>query len=248
MPWRCMESGRIDSHFLDLGTCWMWVVSFTPRPLYPRGKSPQYQLDRRLGGPQSRSGRLGENCWPYQGLNSDPSVHLCLSESPSMSISTEKCSAIMNAIMQHMAGSDTQKYCDMLGDLWLGKVGYSDGCEMTLDELILKMEEVEPWKERHQTPNYNNYNRFTNSHILQFGIACATPSTSSLGVATQWLPTMGTPPPQCPQPGGNCLKTTSDWDFLGMLTDWCLPRCCLARDAWLRLHYCGFQASCHIIH
>jgi hypothetical protein len=31
------------------------VVSFTPRPLYPRNL-----LDRRLGGPQSRSGRHGE--------------------------------------------------------------------------------------------------------------------------------------------------------------------------------------------
>jgi len=36
------------------------VVSFTPRPLYPRGKSLRYPLDRRLGGPQSRSGRGGE--------------------------------------------------------------------------------------------------------------------------------------------------------------------------------------------
>jgi hypothetical protein len=44
------------------------VVSFTPRPLYPKGKSPWYPLDRRLGGPQSRSGRCGEEkksipCW-----------------------------------------------------------------------------------------------------------------------------------------------------------------------------------------
>jgi hypothetical protein len=36
------------------------VVSFTPLPLYSRGKNPRYPLDRRLGGPQSRSGRLGE--------------------------------------------------------------------------------------------------------------------------------------------------------------------------------------------
>jgi hypothetical protein len=36
------------------------VVSFTPRPLYLRGKSPWYPLDRRSGGPQSRSGRRGE--------------------------------------------------------------------------------------------------------------------------------------------------------------------------------------------
>jgi hypothetical protein len=37
----------------------MGVVSFTARLLYPQGKSPWYPLDRRLGGPQSRSGRAG---------------------------------------------------------------------------------------------------------------------------------------------------------------------------------------------
>jgi hypothetical protein len=36
------------------------VVSFTPRPLYPRKKSPRYPLYRRLGVPQSRSGQHGE--------------------------------------------------------------------------------------------------------------------------------------------------------------------------------------------
>jgi hypothetical protein len=36
------------------------VVSFTPLPLYPQGKSPWYPLDRRLGGPQSHSGGGGE--------------------------------------------------------------------------------------------------------------------------------------------------------------------------------------------
>jgi hypothetical protein len=46
--------------FFDLGARWRCVVSFTPRPLYPQGKSPWYPLDRRLGGPQSRSGRGGE--------------------------------------------------------------------------------------------------------------------------------------------------------------------------------------------
>jgi hypothetical protein len=37
-----------------------WVVRFTPRPLYPHGKGPCYPLDRRLSGPQSRSGHGGE--------------------------------------------------------------------------------------------------------------------------------------------------------------------------------------------
>jgi hypothetical protein len=53
-------SGCIGPHFLYLGTSWRWVVSFTPRSLYPRGKSLRYPLDRRLGGLKSRSGRLGE--------------------------------------------------------------------------------------------------------------------------------------------------------------------------------------------
>jgi hypothetical protein len=52
--------GSIDPHFLDLGTKWRWVVSFTPWPHYPRGKISRYPLDRRLDGPQSRSGRRGE--------------------------------------------------------------------------------------------------------------------------------------------------------------------------------------------
>jgi hypothetical protein len=36
------------------------VVSFTLQPIYFQGKSPWYPLVRRLGGPQSRSGRSGE--------------------------------------------------------------------------------------------------------------------------------------------------------------------------------------------
>jgi hypothetical protein len=44
-------------------------VSFTPRPLYPQGNITWYPLDRRLGGPQSRSGRGGEenNSQPPSG-------------------------------------------------------------------------------------------------------------------------------------------------------------------------------------
>jgi hypothetical protein len=53
-------SGCVDPPFLDFGTSWRWVVSFTPRSLYPRGRTPRYPLDRRLSGPQSRFGRRGE--------------------------------------------------------------------------------------------------------------------------------------------------------------------------------------------
>jgi hypothetical protein len=50
--WR---SGGIALRILNLDTRWRWVVSFTSRPLYPR-----YPVDRRLGGPQRRCGREGE--------------------------------------------------------------------------------------------------------------------------------------------------------------------------------------------
>jgi hypothetical protein len=63
-------SGGIAPRILNQGTRWRWVVSFTPRPLYPQGKNPWYPLDRRVGGPQSRSERGGEdkNSKPLQGL------------------------------------------------------------------------------------------------------------------------------------------------------------------------------------
>jgi hypothetical protein len=59
-PWRLWWSGGIAPRILKLGTLWRWMVSFTPRPLYPQRNCTWYPLDRRLGGPQSRSGRGGE--------------------------------------------------------------------------------------------------------------------------------------------------------------------------------------------
>jgi hypothetical protein len=45
--WR---SEGIAPRILDLGTRERVVVCFTPRPLYPQGKSRWYPLDRRLRG------------------------------------------------------------------------------------------------------------------------------------------------------------------------------------------------------
>jgi len=68
------EGGGIVPCILDLGTRRRWVVSFTPRLLYHQGKSPWYPLCRRLGGPQSFSGRGGEekSSQPLPGL--DPRI------------------------------------------------------------------------------------------------------------------------------------------------------------------------------
>jgi hypothetical protein len=62
--------GGIAPRILDPGTSWRWVVSFTLRPLYSLVKIPRYVFDRRLGGPQSRSGRDGEekNSQSPQGI------------------------------------------------------------------------------------------------------------------------------------------------------------------------------------
>jgi hypothetical protein len=50
------------------------VVSFTPRPLYSEGKSPWFPLDRRLGGPQSRSGRVVKRKIPSPHRESNPKL------------------------------------------------------------------------------------------------------------------------------------------------------------------------------
>jgi hypothetical protein len=76
------ESGGIQT-FFDLGTRCRWVVSFTPRPLYPQGKNPRYPLDRRLGGPQSRFGHSVEekNSQPSPGIETRSSDHPAHSQS-----------------------------------------------------------------------------------------------------------------------------------------------------------------------
>jgi hypothetical protein len=63
----------------------VWVVSFTPRPLYSQGKSPWYPVDRRLDGPQSLSGRGGEekNSQPLlqvETLINQPVAQRCTTE------------------------------------------------------------------------------------------------------------------------------------------------------------------------
>jgi hypothetical protein len=52
------------------GGVWRWLVRLTPRQLYPRRRSPRYTLDKRLRGPQNRSGRLGDEKMFYPVLPS----------------------------------------------------------------------------------------------------------------------------------------------------------------------------------
>jgi len=56
----------IAARIVNAGTTEGWVIDLTSRPLYPQEKSPQYPLDRRLGGALSHSGHSGK------GKNSQP--------------------------------------------------------------------------------------------------------------------------------------------------------------------------------
>jgi hypothetical protein len=67
-----------------------------PQPLYPQGKSPWYPLDRRLGGPQSRSGHGIEekNSQPPLGLearSSSPYSVAILPELPQLLVVLAYC-------------------------------------------------------------------------------------------------------------------------------------------------------------
>jgi hypothetical protein len=55
-----MGEWSYGSNIFDLGTRWEWVISFTSRPHYRRVNHFLFPLDRRLGGPQIRSGRCEE--------------------------------------------------------------------------------------------------------------------------------------------------------------------------------------------
>jgi hypothetical protein len=73
--------GCIASYFLNFGTRWRWVVSLTPRPLYPSEKRPRYTLDKRLGAPQNWSGRGDEwkeshNCPRWELIPGGPAGSL----------------------------------------------------------------------------------------------------------------------------------------------------------------------------
>jgi hypothetical protein len=76
MPWRRVGEWRYSSTYLDLGTRWRWVISFTSLPLYPRGKSCRYPLvgahpasyPTSTGGPFSRGKRVGTWSWDTTGI------------------------------------------------------------------------------------------------------------------------------------------------------------------------------------
>jgi hypothetical protein len=65
----------IDPHFLDLGTSWMWVISLTLLPLYPRERAPRTHRIWIGWTPEPVwTTWRNENCCPHRDSNSDPLV------------------------------------------------------------------------------------------------------------------------------------------------------------------------------
>jgi hypothetical protein len=73
-PSRHMGVWRYSSTIIDFCTTWRRVVGFRPRRLYSRGNVPRYPFDKRLVGPQRRSGLCGEqkNFLPLPGIEPQP--------------------------------------------------------------------------------------------------------------------------------------------------------------------------------
>jgi hypothetical protein len=49
VPMKTCEEWRYGSAILDYGTRWSWVISFTPRPLYPLGKDLPISIGCEVG-------------------------------------------------------------------------------------------------------------------------------------------------------------------------------------------------------
>jgi len=73
------ERGGTDILLINLDTRWRLMVSFTHRPLYTGGQSPQHPLHGAQDGFQNHSGRFGEE----KSLTLQPIAPLLLGRQPS---------------------------------------------------------------------------------------------------------------------------------------------------------------------
>jgi hypothetical protein len=62
------ESRGIAPLIHNLGARWRWFLNLTPRMVYVRGHNPLHTFNRRLGGSQNRSERLGEYLLSLPGI------------------------------------------------------------------------------------------------------------------------------------------------------------------------------------
>jgi hypothetical protein len=77
-PWRCLAERRYSSYsFLTSTLAGVNGQRHDLAALYPLAKDPRYPLDRRLDGPQSRSGHRiqRKNPFPLPGIEPRPPGH-----------------------------------------------------------------------------------------------------------------------------------------------------------------------------
>jgi hypothetical protein len=95
----------------DLGTKWRQVVSFTPRLLYPQGKSRRDPLDRRMGKAQNWSGHGVEEkiSQPLSGIEPRSSDRPARSQSLYRVSYTDSIKNLIQVILFQKHGDDTNK-------------------------------------------------------------------------------------------------------------------------------------------
>jgi len=67
-----LGSGDIAPRILNLDSTWTWVVSFTPRPIYPQGKCGRYPLGSRAGLDAVVKGKIPRPCRYSNRWSSSP--------------------------------------------------------------------------------------------------------------------------------------------------------------------------------
>jgi hypothetical protein len=108
------------------------VVSFTPRPLYPQGKSPWYPLDRKLGEPQSRSGRGGEE----KNSQPPPAIEPSNLDRPARSPALYRLSCHGSLVILHSCKFRNGLNIPQISGQW--KINYFLFSQMSFDNICIK--------------------------------------------------------------------------------------------------------------
>jgi hypothetical protein len=162
--WRKSKVPVLDPYFLDLGSRWRWVVSFMSLSLKPRGKAPRYPLDRRLGGPHTRSGRHGEvkileptdrparsqslyrQCYPGSWHLIHYSNHFVLMKSPLLSVylsfEISKFGALLRSQFRTVTNNVWVYYCQYEADFdtepMFSRLSRDRGSPSSIDHRIVR--------------------------------------------------------------------------------------------------------------